>query len=115
LHDNVILLDGFLYGISFGHRGGAFICLDWKTGETRYENRSVGRGSSLTWAEGLLYVLGDRGDMMLVRPNPEKFDIISQLILPEKGEGPFWAHPVVIGQRLYIRHGTFLYCFDIAQ
>ena len=115
VHDNVMLIDGFLYGVSFGYRGGAFVCVDWATGAARYENRSIGRGSSLTWAEGLIYLLCEKGDMMLIRPNPEKFDVISQFTLPEGGEGLVWAHPVVCGKRLYIRHGRFLYCYDIAR
>ena len=115
LHDNVILLDGFLYGISFGYKGGVFMCVDWKTGETRYESRNIGRGSSLTWAEGLLYLFTDKGEMLLVRPNPEKYEVLSAFSLPEEGEGPTWAHPVVFGKRLYLRHGTFLYCYDIAR
>jgi len=114
LHDSVILLDGFLYGTSFGYRGGTFVCVDWKTGEARYDDRSTGKGS-LTWAEGLIYFLSERGDVLLIRPNPEKFDVISRFTLPENGEGPTWAHPVVCGKRLYIRHGTFLYCYDIAR
>ena len=30
-----------------------------------------------------------------------------------KGGGPSWAHPVVIGGRLYLRDDTNLYCFDV--
>jgi len=115
LHDNVMLIDGFLYGVSFGFRGGAFVCLNWETGEMQYYDRSVGRGSSLIWAEGLLYLLCERGDVLLIRPTPERFDVISRFALPDDGEGPVWAHPVIHGKRLYIRHGTFLYCFDIAR
>jgi len=115
LHDNVILLDGFLYGVSFGYKGGVFMCLDWKTGETRYESRPIGKGSPLTWAEGLLYLCTEReGDVLLIRPNPERYEVVSQFTLLEGGEGPHWAHPVVCGKRLYLRHGTFLYCYDIA-
>jgi len=115
LHDSVILLDGFLYGTSYGHRGGTFMCVDWETGKTLYEGgRNVGRGS-LTWAEGLLYFLSERGDVLLIRPNPERYEVISHFNLPEEGEGPTWAHPVVCGKRLYLRHGTFLYCYDLAQ
>ena len=110
-----MLLDGFLYGISFGYRGGVFMCLDWKTGETQYESRPVGKGSSFTWAEGLLYLFSERGEVLLIRPNPERYEMISQFTLPEEGEGQFWAHPVVCGKRLYIRHGTFLYCYDIER
>jgi len=113
--DNVMLIDGLLYGVSFGYRGGVFVCIDWETGEARYESRNIGRGSSLTWAEGLIYLLSEKGDMMLVRPNPERFDVISEFALPEGGEGMAWAHPVIFGKRLYIRHGRFLYCYDIAR
>jgi outer membrane protein assembly factor BamB len=115
LHDGVMLLDGFLYGISYEYKNGLFMCVDWKTGETRYESKSLGKGSSLTWAEGLIYLFRDNGEMLLVRPNPEKYDVISQFSLPEGGEGPTWAHPVIFGKRLYLRHGTFLYCYDIAK
>ena len=115
LHDSVILLDGFLYGTSSDHRGGVFMCVDWKTGETRYEVRDVGQGA-LTWAEGLIYFICEReGNVLLIRPNPERYEVISRFVLPEGGEGSTWAHPVVSGKRLYIRHGTFLYCYDIAR
>jgi len=115
LHDGIILLDGFLYGTSSSHREGVFMCVDWKTGETRYEVRDVGQGA-LTWAEGLIYFISEReGNVLLIRPNPERYEVISRFVLPEGGEGATWAHPVVCGKRLYIRHGTFLYCYDIAR
>jgi len=69
----------------------------------------------MTWAEGLLYLFTDHGEMLLIHPNPEKFDVVSRFTIPEGGEGPTWAHPVVIGKRLYLRHGTFLYCYDVAR
>jgi hypothetical protein len=30
-----------------------------------------------------------------------------------QGSGPSWAHPVVIGGRLYLRYDRNLYCFDV--
>ena len=115
LHGSALLLDGFLYGTSSEYRGGVFMCVDWKTGETKYEgDRRIGKGT-LTWAEGLIYFLSEKSTMLLIRPNPEKYEVISQFELPEGGEGLTWAHPVICGKRLYIRHGTFLYCYDIAR
>jgi len=114
LHDSIIFLDGFLYGTSHAYKDGTFMCVNWKTGVTKYDNRTAGRGS-LTWAEELLYFFNEKGEMLLVRPTPEKFDVISRFDLPEEGEGSTWAHPVVFGKRLYLRHGTFLYCYEIAQ
>ena len=29
------------------------------------------------------------------------------------GSGPSWAHPVVIGGRLFLRYDSNLYCFDV--
>jgi hypothetical protein len=29
------------------------------------------------------------------------------------GSGQSWAHPVVIGGRLYVRYDDTLYCFDV--
>ena len=115
LHDSVMLIDGFLYGISYSYREGVFMCIDWHTGKVQYESRRLGKGSSMTWAEGLLYLFTDHGEMLLIHPNPEKFDVVSRFTIPEGGEGPTWAHPVVIGKRLYLRHGTFLYCYDVAR
>jgi len=115
LHDSVMFLDGFLYGNSYSYRGGVFMCVDWKTGKVQYESGRLGKGSSMTWAEGLIYLFTDHGDVLLIRPNPEKFDVVSRFSIPQLGEGPTWAHPVVVGKRLYLRHGTFLYCYDVAR
>jgi len=30
-----------------------------------------------------------------------------------QGNGPSWAHPVVIGGRLYLRYDDNLYCYDV--
>ena len=30
-----------------------------------------------------------------------------------RGSGPSWAHPVVVGGRLYLRYDDNLYCYDV--
>jgi hypothetical protein len=42
---------------------------------------------------------------------PEGLKITGRVKAP--GEGPSWAHPVVIGGRLYLRDDTTVYCFDV--
>ena len=44
---------------------------------------------------------------------PEKHDIVSSLVVPKGGRGLHWAHPVVCGGRLYLRHGDKLFAYDI--
>ena len=114
LHDSVLLRNGYIYGSSHEYKGGVFMCVDWKTGRTVFEQRDCGRGA-ITFAEGLIYFLSERGDFRLIRPNPEKYDIVGRWSIPEKGEGPVWAHMVIHDRKLYIRHGEFLYCYDIAR
>ncbi len=112
-HHGVILLDGHLYGASHLNNNGKWICLDWRTGEVRYMERGVGKGS-LTCAEGMLYTLNEQnGTMGLVKATPGGHELVGQFRIPQGGEGPTWAHPVVSGGRLYVRHSDFLYAYDV--
>jgi outer membrane protein assembly factor BamB len=109
-HGGVVLLDGYIYGSCWSPRG--WVCLDWRTGRKQYEERGVGKGS-LTFADGMLYTLGEQAKVALVKATPAGHQIVSWFRLPAGGTGPVWAHPVVCDGRLYIRHGSFLYAYDI--
>ncbi|HUT95943.1 MAG TPA: PQQ-binding-like beta-propeller repeat protein [Thermoguttaceae bacterium] len=111
-HGGVVLLDGHIYGASHKTSNGKWACLEWKTGRMTYAERGLGQGS-LTCADGMLYILNERRKIGLVRPAPAGHQVVSQSEIPEGGEGPTWAHPVVRGGRLYVRHGDFLYAFDV--
>jgi len=111
-HGGVILLDGYLYGACHVRNGARWVCLDWKTGRQQYAERGLGKGS-LTYADGRLYTVNERRGIALVAATPRGHEPISQFQLPEGGEGPTWAHPVVCGGRLYLRHGEWLYAYDV--
>ncbi len=109
-HGGIILVDGCLYGSSFG---GQWVCLDFKTGEKKYGDAGVGKGS-LTYADGMLYTYSEsRGNVGLVKATPSAHTIVSRFRVPAGGKGPNWAHPVVCGGRLYLRHGDLLFAYDI--
>ncbi len=112
-HGSVILLDGYLYASSHVRNGGRWICLDWRTGRAMFVEEGIGKKGSLTYADGMLYVMDERGNVGLVKPTPTAHDIITLFRIPEGGQGPTWAHPVVCGGRLYLRHSDFLYAYDI--
>jgi outer membrane protein assembly factor BamB len=108
-HGGTILREGYLYGSCWQPR---WACLDWKTGKTMYTERGVGKGS-LTYADGRLYTFSEDGELGLVQATPDGHTVLSRFKLPAGGEGPSWAHPVVCGDRLYLRHGDFLYAYAI--
>ena len=115
-HGGVMIVEGYLYGQADGdHRWRHWACLDMETGKTMWTARELygERSASLTFADGLLYVMSDIGEVGLVKPNPKRMEVVSRFELPKGGEGEAYAHPVVCGGRLYIRHGDFLFAYDI--
>ena len=111
-HGGVLLLDGNLHGNSTFRNSKLWICLDWQTGEKKYTDKGVGKGS-LTYADGMLYTLSENGVMGLVRPTDAGYELVNSFDIPEGGKGNSWAHPVVCAGRLYIRHGDFLYVYNV--
>jgi hypothetical protein len=51
--------------------------------------------------------------MLLIKPRPDRFEVVSQFQTPEDSRALCWAHPVVCGGRLYVRRGEFLYAYDV--
>ncbi|MDB4583179.1 PQQ-binding-like beta-propeller repeat protein [Draconibacterium sp.] len=109
-HGGVILDNGYLYGAGSNSRG--WFCLDFLTGKQMW--KTGGKGS-VTFADGMLYLLDERGTMNLVRATPEKFELKGEFKVPKGGEGMYWAHPVVCNGTLYIRHADKLYAYNIKQ
>ncbi len=109
-HGGVILHDGYLYGSGSNARG--WFCLDFLTGKQVW--KSDGKGS-VTFADGMLYMLDERGTMRLVKASPAKFEKSGEFKVPKGGDSMYWAHPVVCGGRLYIRHGDKLFAYDISS
>lgn len=113
-HHGVVLVDGYVYASNWINNGkGNWVCMDWNTGDIKWETEWENKGSVI-YADGLLYLYEEkRGNVALVRPNPEKLDIISTFRIAE-GSGPHWAHPFISGGKLFIRHGEVLMVFNIS-
>lgn len=109
-HGGMVLVDGHVYG---NHQNG-WSCLSWKTGEQKWHAEGVGKGS-LTYADGMLYCFAEQdGTVGLVKADPSEFQMVSTFSLPAGGAGLRWAHPVVCGGRLYLRHGNTLWVYDVS-
>jgi outer membrane protein assembly factor BamB len=100
------------YAYSSGDSHKYWYCLDWNTGETKYKDNSLGGTGVTIAADGMLYVYSEKGDMALVKPNPEKFEIVSKFPIT-MGTDQHWAHPVIYQGVLYVRHGDTLMAYRI--
>jgi outer membrane protein assembly factor BamB len=109
-HGGVLLREGRLYGA--GHESRGWFCLDFKTGRQLWQ--APGKGS-LTYADSMLYCLDEKGTMNLVKATDDDWKTTGSFRPPRGGKGLYWAHPVVCGGRLYVRHSDRLYAYDIKE
>lgn len=102
-------------GNLYGTNGQGLMCADFASGDTKWQDRSVGAGS-ICFADGNLYVHGEKGDVALVEATPEAYKEKGKFTPPEQpehGKSQAWAYPVIANGRLYLRDLGTLWCYDI--
>ena len=109
----VVQVGDCIFGSNWvGNGGGNWMCVDWNSGKTMYETKWFNKGSIIS-ADGLLYCYEEKtGNLAMVKPNPEKFEVISSFKI-DKGEGPHWAHPSIYDGKLLVRHGESLMVYNL--
>jgi len=105
----IVLYEGKIYGSGQNNR--EWFCLDWKTGETLYSSKMLGRGNVI-FADGKLYCYADTGEVALVDISNGSFEKVSSFRVPY-GEKQHWAHLAINKQRMYVRHGSSLMVYSI--
>jgi outer membrane protein assembly factor BamB len=112
-HGGDVLVNGYIYGPNWINNGnGNWVCLDWNTGEVKYNQKWFNKGS-IIFADGKLYLYEEKeGHIGLVEPDPSGFKLISSFKITD-GAGPQWAHPSIYNGYLLIRHGEVLMVYDI--
>ncbi|GAB6010899.1 outer membrane protein assembly factor BamB family protein [Viscerimonas tarda] len=99
------------YAYGSGDANRFWFCVDWKTGEQKYKDKTLPIGAVIA-NDDMLYCYSDRGDMALVKATPEKFDLVSQFKIT-LGTDQHWAHPVIYKGVLYVRHGNSLIAYKL--
>ncbi len=107
----VVVLNGRIYGS--GDRNRKIFCLDWQTGKQVFSTKEMAP-ATLIANDGLLYIYSESGKIFLVEPKTDGFNILSSFAVPF-GANPHWAHLVIKDKKLYVRHGTSLMVYDIAN
>lgn len=111
----VVLLGDNIFGTNHMSKPvDTWVCVDWNTGKTLWTSKWYSRGSIIS-ADGMLYLYAEKsGHVALANPDGSKLDIVSEFQIT-KGEGPFWAHPVISKGKLYVRHGDVLMVYRIGK
>ncbi|WP_339727412.1 PQQ-binding-like beta-propeller repeat protein [uncultured Gimesia sp.] len=90
------IIDGHLY---LHLRNQRFTCLDLETGVVRWTTTPFGKYWSTVTDGQKILALDQKGDLLLIRANPEKFDLIDR----RKVADDSWAHIAVSGNEIFIR------------
>ena len=99
------------YAYGSGDSKRFWFCVDWKTGEIKYKQGGLAMGN-IIYNDGLLYIYNDKGEMILAKATPEKFDIVSQFPIT-MGTEQHWAHPVLYKGVMYVRHGNAVMAYKV--
>jgi outer membrane protein assembly factor BamB len=118
-----ILEGNYIYGVdSYGE----LRCLDLKTGDRIWENRTAvptARWSNIHMVrhDGEVWMFNERGELVISRLSPEGFHEISRtgIIEPTEGQlrqrgGVCWAHPAFAYKNIYVRNDRELLCIGLA-
>jgi outer membrane protein assembly factor BamB len=99
---------GYLYGFD----ANIFTCVDLATGKRQWKKGRYGNGQVLLLPDGdQLLVSSESGDLVLLRTNPDRLEELAKF---PAVEGKTWNHPVVVGNRVYLRNGQEAACFELA-
>ncbi len=98
-----VLLEGHLYGIDGDEGKNAVLkCLDFESGTEKWAEPSTGFGALMA-ADGKLIIITAKGELIIAKANPAKFDPISRT---QVLDGRCWSAPVLANGRLYVRNAA---------
>lgn len=110
LMGGLILKDGHIY--SSAYLQPKWFCIDVETGATKYISKGLG-GGPVIYADENFYCYSEKdGEMALAEATPDHFIIVSKFKVP-LGTAEHWAHPVIEGKKLYLRHNEALMVYDV--
>jgi outer membrane protein assembly factor BamB len=109
-HGGMVVLDGHVYGFDEA----IMKCVNLKTGNTVWQDRSVGKGS-VTYADGHLYLRSENGPAALCVATTKSYEEKGRFDPKNRSGRPAWSHPVVCGGRLYLRDMDTLTVYDVKK
>ncbi|MFT5123578.1 MAG: outer membrane protein assembly factor BamB [Kiritimatiellia bacterium] len=96
---SAVVADGCVYAVT--EAGAKLVCADMKTGKTLWTEKGTGQFGTLTHAGNTLIVLTESGELWTVKPDRERFSLISR---GKVLEGRCWVTPAMANGRIYCRN-----------
>lgn len=104
-----VLKDGFLYGNEA--RLGKLYCLNAQTGETAWNDETTHNRFAATLNLGnVVLSLPATGNIIIFNGTPEKYN---QNALYKVAETEVYAHPIVAGNKIYVKDKEMLTCWSL--
>lgn len=100
-----VYYDGHIYGFHVA----ALRCISAETGEVKWTKRGYGKGS-LIQIDGNLFVLSDKGKLIVVKATPEAF---TEKMNIQAMTGKSWTAPSFVNGKIYLRNLSQMTCIEI--
>ena len=110
-----VILDGYVYGYSGTSTSnkGELVCLRLSDGKVMWKTSEAGMGT-FAYADGYLVCLDIKGNLFLVKANPDKFIKAGEFKKAiQDVKHPAWTAPVIANGKLYLRYLQSIVCYDI--
>lgn len=112
-----VVVGDYLYASSGRHASEAELrCVHWKTGEVQWSQPGLTR-ASVTRVDDRLVVLGELGDLLLLKPNPQRFEVLTQVEADDEIRkalrAPCWSAPVISHGLMWVRGRDELLCVEL--
>jgi outer membrane protein assembly factor BamB len=104
-YNTPVLKDGFLFGLT---NSGNLFCINSQTGATAWldpTGRDRGGFTSIVDAGSVLFALPSSSELIVYGPSDKAFTQIASI---KVSETPSYAHPVIAGNRIYIKDAETL-------
>ncbi len=107
-YNDILVHDGNIYGFD----NGIFACIGVQDGKRKWKGGRYEKGQAFLLADsGLILVVSEKGELVLLRATPEKHEELAKIpAMTDKT----WNHPVVVGNRLYLRNAEEAICYELA-
>src|SRR5436190_1605189 len=107
-YNDILVHKGHIYGFD----NNIFGCISLEDGKRDWKGGRYEKGQAILLADSdLIIVVSERGELVLLRATPEKLQELAKI---PALNGKTWNHPVVVGNRLYVRHPAEAICYELA-